>query len=152
MTGGLINPQDKPWEDEPDYEYFTYAGVECMVQRVMSLGHVNGYILLPQVHPWYAVDNIRDVEMNFLWPVTFFKRFKCVFGYALVMGFDTMSNSYLPEVGEGDPSRYRTFAWVREQTCKLASEARATGKVKIPRSWRKPETHHWKYPWNLAAE
>jgi hypothetical protein len=27
----MLESQGKPWENEPDYEYFTFAGVECVV-------------------------------------------------------------------------------------------------------------------------
>jgi hypothetical protein len=139
---------EKPWLNEPDYEYFTHKGVECLVARKEHTGHLNGYIALPQLHPWYMVNNVKEVEMNFPWSITLSERHDLDGVYMIVLGFDNFS-SYCPKLSVGDPKTYRTFEWTKEQVKKLAAEARSVGKAGFQRSRRKAITQAWNYPWNL---
>lgn len=143
---------EKPWLNEPDYEYFTFAGVECLVARMQD-GHVNGYIAIPNTHPWFGRELEAFRELN---TKLYFIHFSITYAklhdhdglQAYIVGFDT-SAGYRPNTGVGDPERYFTFTWVMAQTQLLASQARAAGKVKFPYDKRLQVTQSWNYPWNI---
>lgn len=149
MTLKFVDPQDKPWENEPDYEYFTFAGVECVVARMQD-GHVNGYIALPNTHPWFGreLQAFRELNLDLHFGITYTKLHEDEGLQAYIVGFDTASG-YRPNIQVGNPERYFTFAWVMAQTQLLASQARTAGKVKFPHDKRLQITQSWNYPWNI---
>jgi len=46
----------KPWEDEPDSLDFEHCGLPCAIRRHSLLGHLNGYVGVPDGHPLCYVD------------------------------------------------------------------------------------------------
>ncbi len=40
------------WCNEPDLVDFVYRGYRCRIQRIFPLGHLAGYVVLPENHPW----------------------------------------------------------------------------------------------------
>jgi hypothetical protein len=136
-----------PWETEPDYEYFEFAGVSCLVARMPDSGHVNGYIAIPNTHPWFGreLQAFRELNLEIHLSITYAMLFEDKGQQIYVVGFDTFGG-YSPLSTVGDPERYYTFAWVTAQTQLLASQARAAGKVKFPRH----KDDAWNYPWDIT--
>lgn len=44
----------QPWKAEPDEEVFEAHGLKCKVRRVTGLGHLCGYVGVPESHPWFG--------------------------------------------------------------------------------------------------
>lgn len=44
-----------PWTDEPDEEAFEHEGLKCRIYRANSMGHLCGYVQVPQGHPLHGV-------------------------------------------------------------------------------------------------
>lgn len=53
----------KPWENEPDREEFRHYGLDCIMQRVESMGHWCGYVAVPPGHPLHGKD-YWDLDIN----------------------------------------------------------------------------------------
>lgn len=49
---------DGPWIEEPDLVEWTdqATGYPCLIVREDTLGQLNGYVKIPQGHPFYGVD------------------------------------------------------------------------------------------------
>lgn len=47
-----------PWTDEPDELDWTdpATGYQCAIRRTPELGHLCGYVGVPESHPWHGVD------------------------------------------------------------------------------------------------
>jgi hypothetical protein len=144
-----------PWLDEPDYEFFSHAGVECLVLRMPDTGCLNGYIALPDTHPWYGreLQAFQELNLEFSRAITFAQEKECSPGEkAYVIGFDTQSNSYWPKRPQPHqmPEQYYTFEQVQTLTQELALEASRAGKVRFKQP--KPENQDWMYPWNFLQK
>lgn len=50
------------WVDEPDHTKFAHRGLECVVRRHPTLGHLCGYVGVPEGHPLYKVGYLSRVE------------------------------------------------------------------------------------------
>ena len=49
--------KDGPWMTEPDYKHWVdeQTDLDCLIVRVEGLGHLCGYVGVPEGHPWYRV-------------------------------------------------------------------------------------------------
>ena len=49
------------WDEEPDVVEWRESGVSCLVVRMSDIGHLNGYVGVPEGHPWWGVgyDDIK---------------------------------------------------------------------------------------------
>lgn len=45
---------DGPWKGEPDYKEWDAHGYTCYIKRHPSLGHLCGYVVIPNDHPWHG--------------------------------------------------------------------------------------------------
>lgn len=45
---------DMPWEREPDKKEWWSHGLPCVILRMPSMGHLCGYVGVPQEHPWHG--------------------------------------------------------------------------------------------------
>lgn len=43
-----------PWQSEPDEVVFEHKSLTCLVLRMSSGGQLNGYVQLPDSHPWHG--------------------------------------------------------------------------------------------------
>ena len=43
-----------PWDGEPDEVRFQHEGYDCVVRRHPRLGHLNGYVRVPEGHPLHG--------------------------------------------------------------------------------------------------
>lgn len=44
-----------PWLTEPEREEFEHCGFKCLILRHEHIGHLCGYVGLPESHPWFGV-------------------------------------------------------------------------------------------------
>lgn len=52
-----------PWDKEPDYKFFEYEGLPCIIRRGEHIGSWCGYVAVPLGHPWHGVD-YGNVDAN----------------------------------------------------------------------------------------
>lgn len=56
---------EREWESEPNRKEWEHVGLKCLVLRAQHLGHLNGYVGVPEGHPAYDRDyNEIDVEVH----------------------------------------------------------------------------------------
>jgi hypothetical protein len=53
----------KEWENEPNWLEFEHAGLNCLVVRDSALKHLNGYVCVPEGHPYYGKRH-KDVNVS----------------------------------------------------------------------------------------
>lgn len=46
----------QPWETEPDSKQWTHLGLDCVIVRMKELGHLCGYVRVPEGHVLHGVD------------------------------------------------------------------------------------------------
>jgi hypothetical protein len=46
----------EPWETEPDQKDFVYVGLNCAIRRTEQLGHLCGYVQIPEDHALAQMD------------------------------------------------------------------------------------------------
>jgi hypothetical protein len=68
-VSGYIDPlSGRPiWEHEPDYEWFSAAGLVCVVRRHDYFKHLCGYVGVNSSHPLYEVDRCDMVPAPSTW-------------------------------------------------------------------------------------
>jgi hypothetical protein len=44
------------WVEEPDLVEWEYKGIPCAIERIIFLGHLCGYVAMPEGHPWLGKD------------------------------------------------------------------------------------------------
>lgn len=120
-----------PWMDEPDYEKYEYKGIDCLIKRTTSLGHLCGYVRVPKGHPWFGrdYDNI-DYEphggLTFAegteeeWEIGF----DCAHGGDLVPSFEhhraLLSNPFARLMSQpATPMTYKDFGFVKHELERL---------------------------------
>jgi hypothetical protein len=50
------------WVEEPDEARWIYKNTLCKVMRHPQYGHLNGYICLPEKHPWIEKDRAWEID------------------------------------------------------------------------------------------
>ena len=48
--------EEGEWTNEPNRIDFTYKGYDCIILRHPKLGHLNGYIGIPDTHKLFGID------------------------------------------------------------------------------------------------
>lgn len=110
-----------PWNGEPDEEEWEFQGlIHCRIVRHPELGHLNGYIDLPEAHPWRKLtenDLVGFVEVH--GGVTYFN--------VDSVGFDCAhSGDICPCMGNAPylgNNVYRDFAYVKNEVESMARQA-----------------------------
>lgn len=115
------------WETEPNQRDFEHAGFQCHIMRTRRMGHLCGYVDVPEGHPWYGLgyDAITGVDVHGgltyaratdnVWRIGF----DCGHAGDLIPG---MVELYGPR-DYGDI--YRTIGYVEAECRKLAEQAAA---------------------------
>lgn len=129
-----------PWEDEPDFKFFSHRGLPCIINRVHATGHLCGYVGVPMWHPLYGLPYCNsdwdgfsvDSEINIHGGVTYAGNFKDLkpniklshkyyfFGFDCAHLDDYIPN--YPEIYRSDDKTYRNFEYVEAQTRILADQ------------------------------
>ena len=110
----------REWFTEPaEYDFFA-EGYRCEIKRHPELGHLNGYIYLPDTHPDFG-KGYDDVEVSVHGGLTYSDGgkfgFDCGHGGDLTPAFENMLK---PELSTGDV--YRNMAYVERQLRSLAKQ------------------------------
>lgn len=63
----MMDRNAKPWESEPDYEWFNAAGLACVVKRNPLFKQLCGYVGVGGAHPLYEVDKTELVPEAGKW-------------------------------------------------------------------------------------
>jgi len=119
------------WKSEPDEESFESHGLKCQIKRIPILGHLCGYVGVPDSHPWFNNDygDVDDVDVH--GGLTFSEHGHGDLFGLWVFGFDCAhSGDLLPDTFErygyctpGD--QYRDFEYVKRETESLARQLAA---------------------------
>jgi hypothetical protein len=132
-----------PWDDEPDRVDFEAHGFECQIRRMVGgpsgfdPGHLCGYVVIPEGHPWHGVENEGAVDAEVHGGVTWagpldkggpwLVGFDCAHAYDMRPGdvvFRRKAN--LPPLSEYET--YRDLAFVRAEVESLAKQAATVAK------------------------
>jgi hypothetical protein len=112
-----------PWDNEPDHVEFEAHGFKCEIRRADYAGHLCGYVVIPEGHPWHGADEVdASVHGGVTWSEV------CRDGLYRV-GFDCGHDGDLSPVsvgfGTSHPDEvYRTIRYVREELMGLARQAK----------------------------
>ena len=110
------------WDNEPDRLEFTVHGFKCLAKRINKLGHLCGYIMVEDTHPWYAKDysELSDVDVH--GGLTYSDKgefgFDCAHAGDLVLSVVKM----LPS--QRERTTYRDMGYVVNELIKLANQAK----------------------------
>ena len=104
--------------------YFTHRGINCMTQ--MGPFSINGYIELPENHPWLDFSGTLEVhpDIEVHGGITYHE--------GRVIGFDTnhLGDGQHPDAPHAYPSHFTGHTWtweeVEAETRKLADQAKDT--------------------------
>ena len=122
---------DGVWMDEPDEVRFSVAGFECFIVRHHRLGHLCGYIGVPQEHPFYGV-NYDDIDIEAHGGLTYsdegsglgkkVEQFE-VNEQLWFLGFDCAHfNDHIPTLEDSFGSEYRTIEYVKKELARIATQ------------------------------
>lgn len=114
---------NRPWVNEPDYLAFAAAGFQCEIRRNRELGHLCGYVWVPEGHPCFG-SNPPSLEVH--GGISFAEQRGAFWG----LGFDcAQAGDLVPALEMTHRETYRDLAYVRQQTEQLANQlaARAPG-------------------------
>lgn len=137
ITDKTINKEawpEGPWKTEPDFDIFTTAsGMQGMIWRMSHSGCLNGYVLIPEIHPAFEQDYDSDALQGTSahGGLTFAGEFKDrgIQGYWI--GFDTDHYmDFAPGRSSGwaftdSDTRYRDWEFVKSEVEALAAQLQA---------------------------
>jgi len=114
----------EPWKHEPDLVRFGAHGIRCVVRRVKDLGHLCGYVQLPEGHPWACLG--YDVPAVVHGGVTY-SEISEHFGGGHWIGFDCAHSGDLsPGLGVSfQRGEYRDIEYVKGEVYSLAAQVQA---------------------------
>ena len=106
---------------------FEHADFTCRVRRHPTLGHLNGYVVVPGGHPWHECGYAALEHVSVHGGVTFGDRFTADGPWEV--GFDTAHRGDIRLAMLGDTSmpligKLRRAEFVRKQCHSLAEQAR----------------------------
>lgn len=134
-----------PWINEPDFDRFEHAGLECEIFRhycfqgkddnYIGAGCLQGYVKIPNNHPWYGKDLQHTPSLNVHGGVTF----SHVYSNGHWIGFDCAGEGdivpFMNKIMDGKDSTvrktakaylatYKTWDFVVKETKKLAEQVK----------------------------
>lgn len=62
---------NEEWLNEPDHREFMYKGYNCVINRTESLGHLCGYVDIPENSRFYGVKFLELPDINVHGGITF---------------------------------------------------------------------------------
>jgi hypothetical protein len=113
------------WDKEPNRLAFTVQGFMCKIERIDEIGHLCGYIMVEDTHPWYAKDygELSDVDVHGgltyrgLFPTYSWLGFDCAHVGDLIPRLNHLANDDSGDV-------YRDMGYVVNELIKLANQAK----------------------------
>lgn len=135
-----------PWQEEADKEmwYDAATGLRCMIRRAYTMGQLNGYVRIPQRHPWYKrhyttgrIESKLSVHGGITFSGTFRDEdgwwigFDCGHYMDSMPGMQALLRPRLNMPFQDTPETYRTSGYVRLQCKELAKQidVAAVGRV-----------------------
>lgn len=114
------------WKSEPNEVELTLNGFDCRIER-MPMGHLCGYVRIPEVHPWYLksysdLEDAGDVHGG----LTFGGTLNSAGGYWI--GFDCAhSRDLVPNTRYRSDSdcTYKNIGYVTKELEHLTKQAKA---------------------------
>ena len=118
----------KLWEYEPDKVTFEYEGIKCEVIRSKEIGHLCGYVTLPEGHPWANLTTWDLIDVDVHGGITFAQQTDdgYVIGFDCAHAWDITPCIYerFKQDLDSDPDlAYRDIGYVIRETVKLAKQA-----------------------------
>jgi hypothetical protein len=130
-----------PWQAEPDREEWRHLGIVCLAARNVRHGNWCGYVAVPPGHPWHgqSYGQLEDVEIHggltYAAPCkghichvpqpgepddVWWLGFDCAHSDDLIpfLELERESEPFAPE--------YKTLAWVKAETERLAEQVALT--------------------------
>lgn len=116
-----------PWNDEPDYAKWEAHGVTCEIKRVPSMGHLCGYVTVPEGHPWFEQD-YDYIEADVHGGLTYGSKSSDGYtvGFDCAHAFDLLPMTVAMGRGSGTENyrdTYRDWAFVKAEVERLAAQA-----------------------------
>lgn len=112
----------REWFTEPPTHDFFAEGYRCEIKRHPSLGHLNGYVYLPDTHPDFG-KGYDDVDVSVHGGLTYSDGgcfgFDCSHAGDITPALENLMGD-LPSTGTGDV--YRNMAFVEKQLRSLARQ------------------------------
>jgi hypothetical protein len=118
-----------PWNNEADNETWQAHGFTCEIKRTEPMGHLCGYVHIPEEHPWYA-ESYDDIGVDVHGGLTFSARCETSGGW--MVGFDCAHFGDVTPMSRVLPfdyttsGTYRNWAYVKAETERLAEQAANT--------------------------
>ena len=116
----------QPWIDEPDEMEFEHCGLKCKILRVKTLGHLCGYVGIPEYHRLYKkeypdVNRIDELEVHggLTFSDTIGNDGLWYFGFDAAHAFDLMPNNPF-RFSSTDLYEYRDINYMKKECEKLA--------------------------------
>lgn len=118
-----------PWSNEADNETWQAHGFTCEIKRNEAMGHLCGYVHIPEEHPWCG-ESYDDIGVDVHGGLTFSARCKTSGGwmvgfYCAHFGDATPMSRALPfdHIDYTTSGTYRDWAYVKAETERLAEQA-----------------------------
>lgn len=126
-----------PWHDEPNEVYFEHLGYKCLILRHDDFGSLNGYVVIPEDHPWRDASREELDGIAVHGGLTYVGRwvndasayvvgFDCCHCYDVVPKFLSMREI---RFGVKDGT-YKDITYVTEQCKRLAEQAQEAAQAK----------------------
>ncbi len=136
VTFGLLNRTNwrcttpGPWDKEPDLLKFDIYEYQCLIIRSNTTGALNGYIGVPQTHPWHNQSSedlnlVLDIHGGITHISTEVYKISVPYGGRWV-GFDcSHSFDFMPAISvPTQHDSYRDIWFVMHECISLAGQAR----------------------------
>jgi len=115
----------EPWENEPDRLEADYKGLKLLILRNERLGHLCGYVGVPEGHPFYGKDLEQLADLDVHGGVTFTEEGDGKLrpkGFWWI-GFDCAHfGDLVPKMRSLGWEVYRDIYYVLKETVKLADQ------------------------------
>lgn len=127
-SGRKMNDK-QPWLDEPDFMEFEHCGLKCKILRVITMGHLCGYVGIPETHKHYkkGYDDLNRIdELQVHGGLTFSNKMNdedglWYFGFDAAHRFDLMPlisrRLFRPSI---ESQEYRDMSYMKKECEKLA--------------------------------
>ena len=121
----IANLPPGEWNNEPHIVRFKKMGFDCLILRNKNTLHLNGYIRIPENHPWHQ-KNEDQIKVKVHGGITHAGYHKLIDDGQWWIGFDCAHfNDQIPLMGfVDDKASYRNISYVRHQLSILSSQAR----------------------------
>ena len=109
------------WDNEPDNEEFSHAGLACRLKRNPHMGNWCGYVGVDKDHPLHGIDyDTVNLNVEVHGGLTYSTEENGIWW----LGFDCAHHRDLLPSSPRSGGTYRTIGFTKEQTMVLAEQLR----------------------------